>query len=154
MSGVALRPLEPADEADWRRLWTGYLTFYETKVGDEVYRATWERLRSGAPGEYRGLIARERRSDGGEGEALGLVHFLFHRHCWHVDDVIYLQDLFVAEAARGRGVGRALIEAVYAAADEVGAANVYWLTQHFNHTARALYDRLANETPFIKYSRN
>ena len=148
-SGVAIRPVQAADQTDWRRLWTGYLDFYETKVSEEVYETTWSRLLSGGPGEYQGLIARA----AGEGEALGLAHVLRHRHCWSVADVCYLQDLFVAPAARGLGVGRALIETVYRLADESGAANVYWLTQEHNATARALYDRIATKTPFIKYTR-
>lgn len=152
--GLTIRPLAAADEADWRRLWTGYLTFYETEVGEEVYRATWARLLSGDAHEYRGLIARAEEDQGGVGAAVGLTHYLSHRHCWHVRNVVYLQDLFVDEAARGRGAGRALIEAVYAAADAAGAANVYWLTQSFNTTARALYDRIGRETPFIKYNRS
>lgn len=145
---IAITPLAASDEADWRRLWTGYLEFYETSVPEEVYATTWERLLSGRDGEFHGLIARD-----GAGTALGLTHYLFHRHCWSVADVVYLQDLFVAPDIRGGGVGRALIERVYAEADKAGAANVYWLTQSFNTTARALYDRIAKETPFIKYAR-
>jgi len=87
------------------------------------------------------------------GRLTGLVHFLFHRHAWKIEEVCYLQDLFVVPAARGTGLGRALIEAVYAAADAKGAPSVYWLTQDFNHTARRLYDSVGVLTPFIKYQR-
>ncbi len=145
---ITITPLAPPDEADWRRLWTGYLEFYEASVPEEVYATTWARLLAGGDGEFRGVIAR-----GADGAALGLTHFLFHRHCWTVENVVYLQDLFVDPEIRGGGVGRALIEHVYAEADREGAANVYWLTQTFNTTARALYDRIAKETPFIKYAR-
>jgi GNAT superfamily N-acetyltransferase len=82
-----------------------------------------------------------------------LVHYLFHRHCWRIEDVCYLQDLYAAPEVRGRGVGRALIEAVYRAADAAGAPSVYWLTQDFNATARQLYDRIGHVTPFVKYVR-
>jgi GNAT superfamily N-acetyltransferase len=81
------------------------------------------------------------------------VHYIFHRHGWHLADVCYLQDLYVAPEARGTGAGRALIEAVYAMADANGTPNVYWLTQEFNSKARALYDRIGRVTPFIKYVR-
>ena len=84
---------------------------------------------------------------------MGLAHIIFHRHGWQVEDVCYLQDLYVAPEARGTGAGRALIEAVYAAADAAGAPNVYWLTQEFNTTARQLYDRVGRLTPFVKYVR-
>lgn len=143
-----IRPLRADDRADWGALWRGYLEFYETEVAEEVYEATWTRLLSGKEGEYAGLIARAP-----DGEALGITHFLFHRHCWRIEDVCYLQDLFVAPGARGGGVGEALIQAVYDAADAHGAGDVYWTTQHFNATARSLYDRVGRVTPFIKYSR-
>ncbi|MEP0508246.1 MAG: GNAT family N-acetyltransferase, partial [Aurantimonas coralicida] len=97
--------------------------------------------------EFRGLIAEA------GGKPVGLVHFLFHRHCWRVEDVCYLQDLYADPEVRGTGVGRRLIEAVYAAADAAGSPTVYWMTQDFNTTARKLYDRIAAVTPFIKYQR-
>ena len=84
---------------------------------------------------------------------MGLTHYLFHRHGWRIENVVYLQDLYVDPEVRGTGAGRALIEAVYRAADEAGCPSVYWLTQDFNSTARQLYDRIATVTPFIKYQR-
>ena len=88
-----------------------------------------------------------------DGKLIGLTHYLFHRHAWKIENVVYLQDLFVSKDARGTGAGRALIEAVYAEADKAGCPAVYWLTQDFNSTARQLYDRVAHLTPFIRYSR-
>lgn len=142
---ITVRPLEEADQADWRRLWTGYLRFYETEVSEEVYATTWGRLLSSEAGEYSGLLAVL------NGKAVGLTHYLMHRHCWRVENVCYLQDLFVDPDLRGGGVGRALIEAVYAEAEKAGAGDVYWTTQDFNHTARKLYDKIGRVTPFIKY---
>ena len=147
MSAVTIRPLEPSDHAEWRRLWTDYLAFYETVLPEEVYASTWERLFDAGRYEPGGLIAEV------EGKAVGLVHYILHRTCWAVGDNCYLQDLYADPQVRGTGVGRALIEAVYAKADQAGAANVYWMTQHFNDTARRLYDRIATLTPFIKYQR-
>jgi GNAT superfamily N-acetyltransferase len=146
-SPATIRPLTAADEADWRRLWTAYLEFYETRLPEAVYAATFARLLSGARGEFRGLLAVV------DGRPVGLAHYVFHRTCWAVADTCYLQDLYADPAVRGRGVGRQLIEAVYAAADTHGAASVYWLTQEFNATARQLYDRIGVVTPFIKYRR-
>ncbi|MEM9048425.1 MAG: GNAT family N-acetyltransferase [Pseudomonadota bacterium] len=142
-----IRPLEESDRADWARLWTQYLRFYETSVAPEVYDATWSRLMAGGVGEFRGLGAVA------DGRLVGITHYLFHRHCWRVENVCYLQDLFVDAALRGTGAGRALIEAVYSAADAEGCPTVYWLTQDFNETARRLYDRIGTLTPFIKYNR-
>ncbi|MFQ5566285.1 MAG: GNAT family N-acetyltransferase [Paracoccaceae bacterium] len=144
---TTIRPLRAEDEAGWRRLWTGYLEFYQARVPEEVYRTTFARLLGDDPQDYHGLVAER------GGRLIGLTHYLFHRHCWRVENVIYLQDLYVEPQARGTGAGRALIEAVYAAGDAAGCPEVYWLTQDFNQTARKLYDRVAKLTPFIKYQR-
>jgi len=85
--------------------------------------------------------------------AIGIVHYIYHPHNWRAEDVCYLQDLFIDPHVRGQGIGRALIEAVYAAADANGTPSVYWMTQNFNTNARQLYDRIGKLTPFIKYSR-
>ncbi|PVA10082.1 GNAT family N-acetyltransferase [Pelagivirga sediminicola] len=144
---VTIRPLSPHDEAAWRRLWTGYLEYYETSVSEEVYQTTFQRLLSADHPKQNGLIALH-----GD-QPVGLVHYIYHPHNWKIEDVCYLQDLYADPAARGTGVGRALIEAVYKAADADGCPSVYWMTQDFNQTARRLYDRIATLTPFIKYSR-
>ena len=147
VSALGIRHLEASDEPDWRRLWTLYLEFYETSVTETVYQTTFARLLSGGPHEFRGLIALRGR------RPVGIAHYFFHRHCWRVENVCYLQDLYVDAAERGTGVGRALIEAVYAAADAEGCPAVYWLTQHFNTVGRRLYDRIGELTPFIRYNR-
>jgi GNAT superfamily N-acetyltransferase len=147
VSSLLIRSLQASDEADWRRLWTLYLAFYETTVGEEVYQTTFERLVSGDANEYSGFIALV------DDRPVGITHYLFHRHCWRVENVCYLQDLYVDAETRGTGVGRALIEAVYEAADDAGCPSVYWLTQHFNEAGRRLYDRIGELTPFIKYVR-
>ncbi len=144
---LEVRPVFEGDEAAWRRLWTDYLTFYETSVGEEVYRTSFSRLLSDEPAEFHGRLAVL------DGAPVGLVHFVFHPHMWRVENVCYLQDLYADPDVRGRGIGRALIEAVYAAADAAGSPTVYWLTQTFNAEARKLYDRIGTVSPFIKYNR-
>ncbi len=144
---ITIRPLQPADEAEWRRLWKAYLEYYETSVPEEVYQTTFQRLISADHPNQKGLIALQ------EGRPAGLVHYIYHPHNWKIEDVCYLQDLYADPAARGTGVGRKLIEAVYKAADADGCPTVYWLTQDFNQTARKLYDRIGTLTPFIKYTR-
>jgi GNAT superfamily N-acetyltransferase len=144
---VDIRPLHASDRAAWGALWTAYLEYYETSVSDDVYASTFARLLGDDDHNFTCLMAWV------DDRPVGLVHFLYHRHCWKIQDVCYLQDLYANPEVRGTGVGRALIEAVYAAADAAGHPTVYWLTQDFNATARKLYDRVANVTPFIKYQR-
>jgi GNAT superfamily N-acetyltransferase len=146
---ITIRPLQATDEHHWRRLWTLYLTFYERSYPDEIYQATWQKLHTGGEFEPTGLIAENEH-----GAPVGLVHYFFHRSCHTIENICYLQDLYVDESVRGQGAGRALIEAVYAAADDAGAASVYWMTQDFNAQARHLYDQIGVVTPFIKYQRS
>lgn len=149
MSRVVIRPLHKDDEGEWRRLWTAYLAFYETALPEEVFATTFARLTGeAADGEYRGLLATL------DGKPVGLAHYLFHRSCWTINSICYLQDLFADPQVRGSGIGRALIEGVYAKAKEAGSPEVYWMTQDFNSTARRLYDRIADKTPFIIYQKN
>lgn len=144
---MIVRSLTREDAPHWRSLWRAYLEFYETTRPSDVYDTYFERLLGDDPQDFHGLIAEE------AGRPVGLAHYIFHRHGWEVDNVCYLQDLYAIPDMRGTGVGRALIEAVYAAADKAGAANVYWLTQETNTTARHLYDRIGQATEFIKYVR-
>ena len=144
---VTIRRLEEADRADWEERWRNYLIFYEAELPAEQTQATWARLMD-PESDPHGLVALD-----DDGRMIGIVHYLFHVSTWLIGPTCYLQDLYVDEAARGTGAGRALIEAVYAAADEAGASQVYWTTQHFNETARRLYDRVGKVTPFIKYNR-
>lgn len=139
---VTVMPLQIVDRARWDRLARGYKTFYATVLSDAQYDETWNRLLHG-DGVY-GLGAHV------DGRLVGIAHYMFHTSAWSVD-TCYLQDLFVDEAIRGRGVARALIEGVAQAARERGAPRLYWLTQEQNATARALYDKVAQYKGFIRY---
>ena len=145
MSPVVVRPLQQSDHADWRRLWSDYLAFYETRLPEEVYAETWRRLFDGGEYEPRGFIALL------DGKSVGLTHYLYHRSGWSLVNNCYLQDLFADPNARGKGVGAALIEAVRQEAGRIGVTNVYWMTHETNATARKLYDRVARRTGFIEY---
>ena len=147
MTAIRISRPEAGDRAEWDRLWTAYLAFYETVLPEEIHDSTWRRVLSGEGDGPHGLLAFA------DGKPVGLVHYIFHMHGWRIEKVCYLQDLYTDPSARGMGVGRALIEAVYRAADANGTPSVYWMTQHFNATARRLYDDVATLTPFIKYQR-
>ena len=120
---------------------------YQTELPEAVCPDSFRRLTDPEVGDYHGLLALA------GGAPVGLAHFILHRHGWQIEDICYLQDLYVAPEARGSGAGTALIEAVYAAADAAGRPNVYWLTQTSNATARRLYDRVGVAPPFMKYRR-
>ena len=146
MTALDIRPLRNSDRPAWEPLWAGYLTFYRTSVLPEVTDTTWARLMDPAePMHALGCFDRP--------SLIGIVHYIFHRSTWTIGNYCYLQDLFTAEAARGRGAGRALTEAVYERAREAGASRVHWLTHETNTTARALYDTLADQPGFIQYRR-
>ena len=150
MSPAIVRPVEQADLPAWKPLWDGYNAFYgrtgKTALPDDVTRTTWQRFFD--PGEPMFALVAE--SDGG---LVGLVHYLFHRSTSRIALTCYLQDLFTLPEARARGVGRALIEAVYARACEQGLERVYWQTHESNASARHLYDQVAAHEGFIVYSR-
>lgn len=143
---ISVRPLAPADRPAWDDLWRGYCAFYEADLAPEVTEITWARFFD--PAEPMAALVAD---DGAR--LVGLVHVVFHPSTWIAATTCYLEDLFVAEAGRGRGTGRALIEAAAALARAHGAERLYWLTHETNTTARALYDRLADRTGFIHYSR-
>ncbi len=139
---LEIRPLESADRREWEILARAYKAFYETVLPDAEYERTWARLMS-ADGIH-GFGARI------DGELAGITHYLFHTGIW-ARQSCYLEDLFVDPAARGRGVARALIEAVAQRARDEGASRLYWLTHQENSTARALYDRVAKFSGFVEY---
>lgn len=145
MTEITVRPLAQSDHADWRRLWTDYLTFYETQLPEEVYAVTWKRLFTAGEFEPKGFIATL------DGKAVGLTHYLYHRSGWSEHNNCYLQDLFADPDVRGKGIGAALIKAVQQAAEKIGVKNVYWMTHETNTTARKLYDHVARRTGFIEY---
>lgn len=143
-SGLLVRPLQVDERAAWEPLWYGYLTFYESQVSFETTDIAWQRMHDPAEPMF-GLGAYL------NGNLVGIAHYLFHRSFWTVGNYCYLQDLFVSEAARGQGAGRALIQTVERAARQAGASRVHWLTKEDNRTARALYDTLAERSGFIQY---
>lgn len=142
-----IRDLQREDEARWRQLFDAYIAFYNAEVAQDVISAAFERLLANQDG-MKGLVALD-----DSGRIIGLVNMVFHRSTWSPTWYCYLEDLFVDPAARGSGVGRALIEATYAEADRRGADRTYWATQERNATARKLYDRVGQLTEFVQYRR-
>jgi GNAT superfamily N-acetyltransferase len=158
--GFGVRFVTRADYAEWLPLWEGYNEFYKrfgaTALPDAVTQVTWARFldaqKTDAYGPMYAMVAEETVAAGGS-RLVGLVHYLFHRSTITIEPTCYLQDLFTAESARGRGVGRALIEAVYEQARLAGVVHVYWRTHASNATARQLYDSVAEESGSLIYKK-
>ena len=144
---MKIRPLVKADYDEWRALWISYLEFYETSLTAEVIDENFSRFIDNDQTRQNALVAES------TDELVGLVHYIFHLDTWAIQEICYLQDLFVIPRNRGKKIGQLLIEGVYKRADKYGAPSVYWLTQEFNVPARKLYDRMADLTPFIHYER-
>ncbi len=146
-----IRSAEKRDFAHWKVLWDGYNAFYgrkgPTALPEAVTNMTWSRFFDGYE-PMQALVAED------SGQLIGLAHFLFHRTTISVESICYLQDLFTREDARGKGVGRALIEEIYRRAKYAGCGRVYWHTHETNATAMRLYDQVAEKSGFLVYRKS
>jgi len=140
-------PATVEDKAEWLPLWRAYLDFYKHALDDEITDLTFARALES--GENLNLLVVK-----SEGRIIGFATYVLHRSSWARDWYCYLEDLFVAEDQRGRGVARALIAAVAEAGKAKGAERLYWVTDEANKTAQALYEKLATKTDFIQFRRD
>ena len=149
-SNLLVRPIAKTDFDQWRPLWDGYNAFYKrigpTALAPEITQMTWSRFFDPYEPVF-GLVAER------DGQLVGTVHYLYHRSTTQIAPNCYLQDLFTRESERGKGVGRALIHAVYDAARRDGSPRVYWQTHETNTPGRLLYDKVAQHLGFIVYSK-
>jgi GNAT superfamily N-acetyltransferase len=145
---LTIRFVARQDYEQWLVLWDGYNAFYgrsgATALAPEITRMTWARFFD-AYEPVHALVAQR------GGQLLGLTHYLFHRSTTAIEPVCYLQDLFTDEAARGKGVGGALINGVYEQARRAGSPRVYWQTHQTNHTAQQLYNKVSEHSGFVVY---
>ncbi|TNB89548.1 GNAT family N-acetyltransferase [Pseudomonas sp. Fig-3] len=144
MSHPQIRLVSADDHAAWLPLWQAYLRFYNTELPQAVSQSTWQRLLDDREPTHGALAW--------NGDAaVGLVHFIYHRSNWSIENSCYLQDLLVTEHSRGTGVGRQLIEFVYTTAKADGCCKVHWLTHETNATAIQLYERIAERPGYIQF---
>jgi GNAT superfamily N-acetyltransferase len=145
---LQIRAVTREDFDAWLPLWDAYNAFYgrsgETALPREITHITWNRFFDGYEPMHACVAERG-------GHLVGIVHFLYHRHTTMAGPICYLQDLYTLDSERGKGVGRALIEAVYVRAKADGAERVYWQTHETNHTAMLLYDKVADKSGFVIY---
>ena len=148
-ANITVRPLRESDHQEWLPLWNGYNAFYgregPTALDPEVTLTSWRRFFDPAEPVFA-LVAES------GGKVVGLTHYLYHRSTTRIALTCYLQDLFTSPEARGQGIGRALIQAVYAAASSSGIQRVYWQTHETNAAGRLLYDKVAKHYGFIVYA--
>ena len=142
-----IRPLNSSDRETWDDLWRGYLRFYKTDIPQEQTELTWTRLLDKDFG-IQALVAEV------DGIVVGLAHYSFTISSWSVNPDLYLEDLFVSPAARGAGIGKALIVAIEEQARLIGSKKVWWQTHKDNQTARHLYNSVAELSEFVIYSQN
>jgi GNAT superfamily N-acetyltransferase len=144
-SSLTVRSVVPSDFSQWKPLWDGYNRFYgRDSLPSEITQMTWSRFFD-AYEPVHALVAEQ------DGQLFGLAHYLFHRSTIHIAPVCYLQDLFTRESARGKGIGRALIEALYDRARTAGCPRVYWQTHETNQQAMLLYSKIAERSGFLVY---
>ncbi|GLX89856.1 N-acetyltransferase [Pseudomonas fragi] len=143
-SNIQIKPATDADHDVWMPLWQAYLTFYKTELPADVSQSTWQRFMDPAEPTHLALAWQD-------DEAVGMVQTVIHRSNWSIGNSCYLQDLYVSPHLRGTGVGRQLIEHVYAQARALECAKVHWLTQKTNATAIRLYERIADRPGFIQF---
>jgi GNAT superfamily N-acetyltransferase len=142
---ATIRALTEGDWDDWDALWQDYLAFYRAELSEETSRATFDRLCAGVEGMF-GLLGLDK-----EGRGIGMANCVIHATTWSRQPTCYLEDLFVAPAARGHDLGRALLAAVKQQAAARGAGRIYWHTQQYNGRARSLYDQVGRVTSFVVY---
>lgn len=140
---VKVREAKADDYDAWLKLWNGYLDFYGTGLEEAVTQATWRRVLS----PDANLFCRLAETEQG---VVGFAICVLHEGTWVTAPLCYLEDLFVDDAARGKGAGRALIEAIIDEAREKAWSKVYWVTREGN-PARALYDQLATVDDYVRY---
>ena len=139
---IIIRPITLSDKARWLELFKEYVIFYKSKVSDEQFELTWQRIHSDF--NIYGLIAEL------DGQIVGIAHYIFRPSTWDVEDFCYLEDLFVDPKVRSTGVGRALISELEKIAIAKGSKRLYWTTATDNEVARKLYDKVAI-TDFVQY---
>ncbi|KOP57651.1 GNAT family N-acetyltransferase [Pseudomonas tremae] len=144
MKDIRIRPVAAEHHQAWLPLWQAYLSFYKTELAAGVSEVTWARMIDPNEATHSALAWLD-------GKAVGMVNFIYHRSNWSIHNACYLQDLFVAPEHRGTGVGRQLIEFVYATAKADGCDKVHWLTHESNATAIQLYERIAERPGLIQF---
>ena len=145
MSGVHIRAAIAQDEAQWRVLWQRYNVFYHAPdLPEAATNATWARILD-TQSAIGCIVAED------NGKLLGFINYVIHPRTWDARDACYMEDLYVDEAARGKGVAKRLCADLKALCVQEGLSRIYWHTQEGNATARRLYDAIGTKDDFVHY---
>ena len=140
-----VRSVTTADEPAWRMMWAAYCAFYETVVPDEVTDSTWRRIMD-SDFPFGAIIAVDRE------QALGFANYVVGPYTWSEQPHCLMEDLYVAQDARSKGVGHMLIQHLLDLCRSENWSELYWITRENNTTARRLYDRFTPPDGFIQYT--
>jgi len=143
---INVRQIQVGDKSAWQELYFDYLKFYETSPSDVNSELLWDRLTNPEP-QIQALVAEA------NGVVIGIAHFHYQLSTWSDTSYCYLEDLYVAEGARGKGVAKALIQQVQELAIKQGCTELFWITKESNSIARKLYDQVANLSDFVRYKK-
>jgi ribosomal protein S18 acetylase RimI-like enzyme len=141
-----VRQIQAGDKSAWQELFFAYLKFYETSPSDLNSELLWDRLTNSEP-QIQALVAES------NGVVIGIAHFHYQLSTWSDSSHCYLEDLYVAEDARGKGAAKALIQQVQELAIKQGCTELFWITKESNSSARKLYDKVANLSDFVRYEK-
>ncbi|MDQ0561063.1 GNAT superfamily N-acetyltransferase [Rhizobium mesoamericanum] len=140
----SIRDALPADYSAWRMLWAGYLDFYQVQLEEETTTNTWDSA-------MNPLVPRRIRVLEVDGGLAGFALIQFQTSSWQVRPVCYLEDLFISESHRGKGLGRAMLDDLLGTAKESGCSEFYWHARRDNAHARRLYDSYVREDGNVRY---
>ena len=141
---IEIRDAEAGDLEAWLVLWKGYCDFYHVEIAPDITMSTWARVL-----DPMNVLTCRMAVVGGN--LVGFAQHHTHLTTWDKRPTCYLEDLFVEPAARGKGLGRALIKDVLNLARERGCSRLYWHTRADNRDARRLYDTFAPADDFVRY---
>lgn len=141
---ITIRAAQAHDKAQWAELWQAYLRFCESELANDITELTWQRILD-PTSSIAAWVAEV------DNDLAGFSVCVVHAGTWTRTPICYLEDLFVGNTHRGRGVGRALLIHLVEHANKVGWSRVYWHTKNDNAVARRLYDSFTQADTLVRY---
>ncbi|MCF8473092.1 MAG: GNAT family N-acetyltransferase [Emcibacter sp.] len=131
----------------WAELYRSYAEFYNVTMTEDQLRKVWAWL-DGYETELLGLAALV------DGEARGIIHYRRFLRPLAAEIGIFLDDIYVCQTARRRGVGNALLRRLEDIAKAQGCKTIRWITANYNQEAQIFYDQFGKKSGWITYDHN